>query len=88
MPVNHLALHSANPMTCTTKDPFPAVVLPGDNELKANQVYLTEQGAQGKHAPNHRLVTGSGPTSSPALFPWPRSVLPLLILGNSLPLQT
>ena len=75
-------------MTCTTKDPFPAVVLPGDNELKANQVYLTEQGAQRKHAPNPRLVTGSGPTSSPALFPWPRSVLPLLILGNPLPLQT
>lgn len=73
-------------MTCTTMVPVPAIVLPGDNQLEANPVYLTEQGAQRKHAPNPPLVTGSGPTSSPALFPWPRSALSLLILANSLPL--
>ena len=73
-------------MTRTTVVPVPAVVLPGDSQLKANQVCLTEQGAQRKHVPIPQLVTGSGPTSNPALFPWPRSALPLLILGNSLPL--
>lgn len=84
--VNHLAHHSASPVTCTAMVPFPAIALPGNSQLKANQAYLTEQGAQRKHAPNPQLVTGSGPNSSPALFPWPRSALPLLMLGNSLPL--
>ena len=44
-------------MTCTTQVPFPAVVLPGDNELKANQVYLTEQGAQGKSRTHNHTAT-------------------------------
>ena len=63
-------------MTCTTVVPFPAPVLPGDNQLKANQVHLTEKGAQRECAPNPQLVTELGPTLIPALFHCPALPFP------------